>query len=190
MPYQGTYMAQNGNCINAVGAIAGFTIDAVYDEHGYVRYPNGAITTFDAPGAGTTPYTYQGTWPNAINLGGTIVGYITDTNTTNHGFVRYPNGHFTTFDAPGAVATPGTYQGTDLYGVNLWGAIVGSYTDAKDVSHGFLLNPDGTFTKIDVPGAGTSPLQGTIPLSINLEGAITGVYFDANGAGHGFVVNP
>jgi hypothetical protein len=50
-PFQGTFA---GN-INPAGVIAGDYADASNVIHGFVRAPNGAITTFDAPGAGTAP---------------------------------------------------------------------------------------------------------------------------------------
>ena len=102
-------------------------------SHGFVRNPNGQITTFDVPGAVPHPGTYQGTYPNGINEGGTVVGYLREPAGV-HGFVRNPNGDITTFDAPGANATR-------LYAINQVGAIVGSYLDAAGISHGFLLNP-------------------------------------------------
>ena len=45
----------------------------------------------------------------------------------------------------------------------------------------------GTFTTIDVPGAGTGVFQGTIGLSINAVGDIAGFYIVAPNVAHGFV---
>ena len=45
--------------------IEGQYTDASNVAHGFVRDANGAITTFDAPGAGTGPF--QGTFPLTIN---------------------------------------------------------------------------------------------------------------------------
>ena len=59
---QGTFTAGTDG-INPVGAISGASIDANSLFHGFVRAPNGAITTFDVPGAGTGPN--QGTLPKA-----------------------------------------------------------------------------------------------------------------------------
>ena len=56
--------------------------------HGYLRAPDGAITTFDVPGAGTGPF--QGTFPFINNPAGAIAGYYTDGNYVNHGFLRTP----------------------------------------------------------------------------------------------------
>jgi len=47
--------------------------------------------------------------------------------------------------------------------------------------------PQGTFTTIDVPGAGTSMFQGTIGLGINAVGDIAGFYIVAPNVAHGFV---
>src|SRR5258708_37988860 len=58
------------------------------------------FTTFDVPGAGTNQN--QGTAPVAINSAGATTGYYIDANWGRHGFLRSPNGTFSTFDAPGA----------------------------------------------------------------------------------------
>ena len=39
--------------INPAGVIAGAFLDASFVHHGFLRVPDGTITTFDAPGAGT-----------------------------------------------------------------------------------------------------------------------------------------
>jgi hypothetical protein len=56
--------------------------------HGFVRGRDGAITAFDAPGAGTG--TFQGTQPGAINPAGTVTGIYFDANNAVHGFLRIP----------------------------------------------------------------------------------------------------
>jgi hypothetical protein len=53
-----------------------------------VRSPSGAITTFDAPGAGTGAG--QGTLPETPNMLGVITGQYIDTNGIHYGFVRTP----------------------------------------------------------------------------------------------------
>ena len=106
----------------------------------------GPIITFDAPGAGTG--SGQGTGCFAftdcsvlVNNFGAITGYYLDANNVFHGFVRSPEGKFTTFDSPGADTTPGSLNGTFPYSINDWGAITGYYIDANNVSHGFLRLP-------------------------------------------------
>jgi len=56
-----------------------------------VRSPKGKVTTFDAPGANTTPGSYSGTFPVSINDQGAITGYYLDTNNVNHGFLLLPS---------------------------------------------------------------------------------------------------
>jgi hypothetical protein len=90
-----------------------------------VRAPDGGITTFDVPSAGTGPG--QGTSVEAvggINPAGAICQTYLDASNVNHGFVRDPDGAITTFDVPGAGTGPG--QGTIPQTINPAGAIVGS----------------------------------------------------------------
>jgi hypothetical protein len=98
-----------------------------------------------------------------------------------HGFLRAPDGTFTTFDPPGSGAT-------QAYGINPAGAITGYYCDARfQVCHGFLRAPDGTFTTFDPPGS----FPYTLPYGNNSAGAITGRYYDASFTiGHGFLRAP
>jgi hypothetical protein len=164
---------------------------------GETRMP---LTTFDAPGAGTAPN--QGTFPSGMNLFGAITGFIRDTNSARHGFLRARDGTFTIFDDPAAgtcstsCGTIGPGQGTRAYAINLFGEITGFYTDNSGRCHGYVRAANGTFTQIDAPDAGTGPFpQGTFPseftpMGINLLGGITGFYVDANAVQHGFVRAP
>jgi len=130
--FQGTY----GGSINAEGAITGGALDGNYVYHGFIRYPSGGMETFEAPLAGDTMGSFQGTFGVGINQGGTITAYVTDTYNVTHGAVRDARGNFTTFDAKGAGT--GTGQGTTPQGINAAGAIPGYYTDQNNVNHGFL----------------------------------------------------
>jgi hypothetical protein len=56
--------------------------------HGFLRDRQGAITTFDAPDAGTGAG--QGTFPLLNNASGQITGYSIDMNGVYHGFLRMP----------------------------------------------------------------------------------------------------
>ena len=86
-------------------------------------------TKFDYPGA-------AGTWGLTVNDAGVITGWYVDAAGVAHGFLRAPDGKFTTFDAPGAGNESG--QGTIGYWINKSGAITGFYVDANYVCHGFL----------------------------------------------------
>lgn len=174
--------------------IEGFYVDGGGASHGFLRMPNGSITTFDVPQAGTGAG--QGTIPESINPAGAITGYYADDTGLNHGFVRAPNGAITTFDAPGAgtaASCPPPVlcgNGTQAVSINTAGAIAGQYADTNGVFHGFLRSPDGTITTFDAPHAGTGPGQGTVITftdGINPAGAIAGGYIDSTNVLHALV---
>ena len=54
---------------------------------------------------------------------------------------------------PAGLAPGGVARQTSARGINARGDIVGFYSDAANVQHGFLLH-DGTFTTIDFPLSG------------------------------------
>lgn len=94
--------------INPAGAVTGPYLElSTLVWHSYVRAPDGTITTFDAPGAGTGQF--QGTFAYNINPAGAIAGQYLDANNVYHGYVRAPDGAITTFDAPDAGT--GAFQG-------------------------------------------------------------------------------
>ena len=164
---QGTVPAN----INAPGAITGYYVDANYVGHGFVRASDGAITTFDAPGA------VNGTGPSGINPAGVVIGSFADVNFVIHGFLRAIDGSITTFDAPGAVF------GTNPSGINPAGVITGTLFDVNFVGHGFVRAINGTITTIDLPGA----VNGTEAVAINPAGVVTGIYTDGSFVSHGFL---
>jgi hypothetical protein len=150
------------------------------------------IITFDAPGAGTGAHQGTGCFAYTdcsvlINNWGTITGYYLDADNVFHGFVRSPDGKFTSFEAPGADTTAGDFNGTAPNAINDAGAITGVYYDANNEGHGFLRSPDGKFATFDVTG-GT--IGTTTPIALNLEDAIVGYYLDQNGVFQGFLRKP
>jgi hypothetical protein len=169
--------------INSAGVIAGNWEDANGAHHGFVRAPDGKITSFDGPDAGTNAG--QGTFPQSINTAGVIVGNCHCKG--DDGFVRAADGTITKFEAPGA-------SETFAFSINTEGVIAGYYGDngsPHPVYHGFVRSASGTITTFDAPGAGTSEnsvyVQGTFALSINDNGVIAGYYVDASEGYHGFV---
>lgn len=185
--FQGTF----GTSINDGGDIAGIylttpNVNVPNLAHGFVRAAsNGAITTFDAPNAGTGKN--QGTFPASINTGGDIAGTYFDANNAYHGFVRVAAGTITEFDVPGAPTSTG-HRGTVPLNVNTGGDITGFYVDGSDVRHGFVRAANGTITApIDAPGAGSGGTEGTVPFGIDTAGDITGFYKDSGGTFHGFL---
>jgi hypothetical protein len=199
-PGAGTAQSQGTGCfaytdcsviINNFGAVTGYYLDANNVFHGFVRSPQGSFTTFEAPGADTTPQSFNGTLPNAINDLGAVTGPYYDVNGLEHGFLLSPDGVFTTFDVPDS--TIGT---TSPININLEGAIVGYYLDQNGVFHGFLRNPNGKFETWSGPDAcDTTPqtgCYGTGAFGINIFGTATGGYEDNSGnfVGHGLVRSP
>ena len=178
--------------INGFGTIAGSFEDNTSNsgQHSYVRSPDGKLKPFDVPGAGTG--SSQGTGCPGCALGlnqwGAIAGAYSDTNSVNHGFLRSPDGKFTTFDAPGAGTD--SYEGTGCpsdcpTSLNDSGAIMGTYIDSNFVYHGYLRTPDGKIVTVDPSGSTFTWSSG-----INDLGAITGYYADTNGVYHGFLRIP
>jgi hypothetical protein len=113
-----------------------------------------------------------------MNPGGVIAGSYAESaegRPVTHGFLRFRNGTFTTFDGPGASATnPGS--------INAAWEITGTYLDSSSVTHGFLRSGQGLFVPLDVPGSIV-----TGPTSINDAGEITGSYLDESFVQHGFL---
>lgn len=174
--YNGTYPSG----INDFGVIAGSyqSADTVY--HGFLRSPDGQFITFEAPGADTTAGSYNGTSPSSINDLGVITGSFFDATGLSHGFLRAPDGKFTTFDVPGA----GGYGSTPI-AINLEGAVVGYYTDSTYSFHAFLRSPGGKFTTWIGPdactGNGSEGCYGSGATSVNAFGTIAGGFEDNSG---------
>jgi hypothetical protein len=143
------------------------------------------IITFDAPGADLKPGDNNGTYPSGINTEGAITGAYQDKKSVLHGFLRSPEGKFTTFEAPGTNTVAGS--GTSAVSINDRGEIIGYYSDVNSFTRGFLRSPDGQIKTLDVPGVAG---YGTFPIGINNEGAIVGFYTDANYLFHSFVRYP
>lgn len=141
--------------INNAGQIVGsyFVYDPStgYSTHGFYRDPStGNYSTIDF--AGNPASTTQAT---GINDLGQIVGSYYS-NTGEHGFLRSAAGQYTTIDAPHEM--PG-FAFTVVNAVNNFGQIAGYYYGTSAASstvseHGFLRNPDGTFTVVDYPATG------------------------------------
>src|SRR5258708_7675641 len=128
---------------------------------------------FDPPGSTSTQ-------PKSINAKGAIAGSYNDANFVLHGFLRSPDGSFTTFDPPGTKGAQGG-PGTGVAAMNGAGMITGSYNGGTRL-HGFLRSRAGTFTRFDVPGATI-----TAPTGINEAMEITGGYYDNHQVFHGFL---
>jgi probable HAF family extracellular repeat protein len=170
--------------INLEGRVTGRYFDSNFIHHGFVRDPNGAITTFDVPGAGTKS-PGSGTAAFAINRAGAITGNVTTDQYNTYGFIRTPEGKFIVFSAPKADPYIGC---TCAETINDRGDVAGNVIDSGNTTHGFLRTAEGNITTYEVPAigakpaAGTGPGQGTIvnySNSLNNAGYIVGFYIDS-----------
>lgn len=156
--------------INNRGQIIGECNFASHFGFGFLRQPDGEFDAFAPQDACLGIPQIEAL---AINSRGQITGfYLKEPCATfiYSGFLREPDGTFTSFDAPSS-----TGQRTIPTAINNRGQIAG-YTD-----HGFLRHPDGSIVIFDVPNA-----VSTQPTAIDPEGDITGVYLDSSSLSHGF----
>jgi len=103
-------------------------------NHRFLRSPDGTITTFDAPGAGTAGYQGTGCFSDcavSLNDWGAITGTYIDASGNYHGYLRRPEGRIVTVDPAGSIFT-------SPCGVNDEGAVTGTYADANNVYHVFV----------------------------------------------------
>lgn len=158
-------------CISENGIVAGdYALPGgIPDYKGFIRMPNGEITTFEIAGV------KGGIMPVGINNAGTMTGTVRADPLCGQwcgyeGFVRTLDGKITRFQVPG------TKGGTYPTGINEYGVITG-YAQKEEEPYdtlGFVRQADGTFTTFDAPGA-----KYTKPLAINNAGLITGCYHNA-----------
>jgi hypothetical protein len=184
--------------VNPAGLISAMYLDENSAWHGCLRAADGTFTDYDPPDAGTA--SWQGTYASifsGINPEGEVVGEYLDNNWVWHGYVRTPRGAITEFNDPNAGTGVDSGQGTLTLGIDPAGEIWGTYMDPNYVFHGYLRSPHGSFTEVDVRGAGTDTFQGTcacwpIPCfgGINAAGTVTGSYLDGNYVMHGFLRTP
>ena len=160
--------------INASGEVAGIYRDSVYAYHGFIREPNGAITSFDIASAqGEVAVT-------GINGSGQIAGwYLVGSSNTSHGFLRDHNGTITIIDEPSGVGT------TSVFGLNDLGELAGTYWVPTGPftfdTYSFIRDQNGVCTSFR-DQASTS----TTVAAINSSGQVAGS-FGGFLKGHGFV---
>jgi uncharacterized membrane protein len=99
------------------------------------RSSDGTYKVFDPPQAnGVNSAAY------AINDSGAIVGTYRGTDLIRHAYLLQTNGTFVSFDDPQAFVGPLTTTdlGTVPRAINASGVVVGLYSDANGVRHGFI----------------------------------------------------
>jgi hypothetical protein len=170
----------NGNhthiwAIDRFGDTCGDFKDAQGNEHGFVRTPDGTITTFDPAGS-------IATFSMGINSSGAIAGFFYDGH-NDHGFVRAPDGTITVFDPPRSILTV-------VFGINDKGAIVGGEDTDDFRTSDFVRDVAGQFTLFD-PSAGDVYTDDTTGAGITNNGTVAGwYYFETDTGSRGFVRQP
>ena len=192
--------------INSRGDIVGqyrLSTDDPRARHGFVRRRRGTFTTIDFRDPAGTIAVFTNVL--GINGRGEIVGrycmVLPCAPANQHGFLSRSRGHFSTIDFPGAA---GTIAGTNAWGINDRGEIVGGYHDSNGKSHVYLRRHN-QFTTIDFPTTVDPNAVDTAPLGskggINSGGDIVSYYCNLepcvvnnnlnldNDSEHGFLVS-
>jgi hypothetical protein len=166
------------NDINNKDVVVGDFEGTDANEHGFVRFKNGAISRFDVPGATNTEV-------DGINDLGTIVGSFTDAGDNVHCFIctnfcKNP-GAFTQVDVKIGNKTACS---TECHGINNKGEIVGDFElrdddgDCDDpdtmLDLGFYRSPSGQFSIVKVPDNKKFSADETEARGINEKSEIVG----------------
>jgi hypothetical protein len=190
---QGASYSTFVSALNDAGEIVGYTTSGAFDAsqgfmaniHGPLPDPtNGTTTEIFVPGS-------EGTFPTAINAGGTVVG-CSFANNLYQDFIRNPDGSMAPLRLPGT--TPSCLPGFSALGVfnvnpvsitiNNQGLITGYYLNRNNVSRGFVRYGNGKVVAFGHPLA-----TQTIPTGINNSGMIVG--YESNGTvTRGFIREP
>lgn len=158
--------------VSAFGVIVGFYQESSGASHGFLRSPQGRITSFDVPGSGT--------FPLAVNRRGQITGSVFSERlgiSVSRAFLREADGRVTEFDASADALV------TRPEAINAQGWVAGTYMESG-AQHGFLRLGNGAITSFDVPG-----LIGAVN-EVGPRGELVGWYLEPHGLQHGFAREP
>ncbi len=157
--------------LNDSGEISGGIVEVDTIGSGFLRTPDGILTTIALPGSGIRA--------RGLDASGDIVGYYIagggEGEFLFHGFIRNPAGVFTTLDIPG------TDNGAQLAAINNHGQVTGNWFPAYA---GFASIADGSFPFFAIPGA-----QSVYPAAIDDAGRVAGSFGDGTSV-HGFLAIP
>ena len=151
------------------GALSGNIVDAAGVTH---AFSGDLIITF--PGA-------VATYGDFVNAAGAVVGSYKDADGMPHGFIRHPDGSFTTIDLPKMPNLVFLFVNTitDL-------GVIGFRAKAvDDILRSYILLPDGTLYEVQFPGS-----VSTVVRNVNQDGSIIGYYDLADGRRRGFLGRP
>ena len=151
------------------GALSGNVVDADGVSH---AFSGELIITF--PGA-------VNTYGDFVNAAGAVVGSYTDADGRPHGFIRNPDGSFTTIDLPEMPDLQFLFVNT----ITDVGMVGFRAKAANDILRSYILLPDGTLYEVRLPGS-----VSTVVRNVNQDGSIVGFYDLADGRRYGFIGRP
>ena len=151
------------------GVLSGNIVDAAGVTHAF----SGELTiTF--PGA-------VNTYGDFVNAAGAAVGSYIDADGMFHGFIRHPDGSFTTIDLP-------TMPNLEFLFVNTItdAGVIGFRAKAvNDILRSYILLPNGILHEVRLPGSVI-----TVVRNVNQDRSVIGYYNLADGRRLGFVGRP
>ena len=151
------------------GALSGNIVDAAGVTH---AFSGELIITF--PGA-------VNTYGDFVNAAGAVVGSYTDADGRPHGFIRNPDGSFTTIDLPEMPNLEFLFVNT----ITDVGMVGFRAKAVNDILRSYILLPDGILYEVRVPGS-----VSTVVRNVNQDGSIVGFYDLADGQRYGFIGRP
>lgn len=173
---------QTATGIDASGRVIGYARDPALQQLRAYRFDAGVVTNLGALPA--TPF--QGSWPNAINDGGTIVGGSESNGGFNHA-VAWPGGG-AIVDLHDPVQVPGRVS--EAYDVNRFDVIVGAADYGADFLDYVTATrwQDGVATNLGtLAGPGALPSIESYARAVNDLGVIAGTSVTANFEVHAVV---
>ena len=151
------------------GALSGNTVDAAGVTH---AFSGELIITF--PGA-------VNTYGDFVNAAGAVVGSYVDADGMPHGFVRHPDGSFTTIDLPEIPNLQFLFVNT----ITDLGFIGFRAKAVDDILRSYILLPDDTLYEVQLPDSVI-----TVVRNVNQDGSIIGFYDTPDGRRLGFIGRP
>ena len=151
------------------GALSG----NIVDEAGVTRAFSGDLS-FAFPGA-------VATYGDFVNAAGAIVGSYVDADGMPHGYIRHPDGSFTTIDLPEMPNLEFLFVNT----ITDTGVIGFRAKAVNDILRSYVILPDGILYEVRIPGS-----VSTVVRNVNQDGSIIGFYDLADGRRLGFVGKP
>lgn len=150
--------ALSGNAVDEMGVSRGFSGDTL------IAFP-GAVNTY----------------ADFVNAAGAVVGSYVDADGRPHGFVRNPDGSFTTIDVPEMPNLEFLFVNT----ITDFGVVAFRAKAVNDILRSYLLLPDGILYEVRLPSS-----VNTVVRNVNQDASIIGYYDLTDGQRYGFVGRP